>query len=288
MYFWLIQIIFNLQNCYMIAVMTMCLKKRFANASVWMYILVFEACMCIPAYYRFSLPIYSEKYAIVYYSMQIYLLLFCLLGYRDSIWKKLLWLVSYMCIASLFESSMNYIFENAFGVSLQYNWKCKEDLIFFIITNLVLFTFTIIPIMLWRKSLISISGRTRVILPLILMPVSQLAMFAYTMDTENRMIIYMPSAIYWVFALCFIADAVFVFFLIRQEEVSAVKLRLREIEHAWELEKIAYEDLQKREQELSKIRHDIKNQITVMYSLIEAGDVERADELRRELLSQIQ
>ncbi|MBQ9766245.1 MAG: hypothetical protein IJW18_08615 [Lachnospiraceae bacterium] len=288
MYFWLIQIIFNLQNCYMIAVMTMCLKKRFANASVWKYILVFEACTCVAAYCRFSLPVNSEIYTMVYWYMSVFLVVFCFLGYRDSVWKKLLWLISYLCIASLIESVCVFSLKDIIGIELQYNWRSKEDLTFIIITNLVLFTVTIIPIMLWRRSLISISGKTRVILPLILMPVSQAAMLDYVLDAEHRYGIYMQNAIYWVLALCFIADAVFVFFLIRQEEVSAVKIRLREIEHAWELEKIAYEDMQKREQELSKIRHDIKNQITVMYRLIEAGDVERADELRRELLSQIQ
>lgn len=287
MYLWLILIIFNLQNCYMVAVMCMCLRKRFEKASVWAYIAVFEALTFIPSYIRYTKDMYTTEYMVVYYLMQITMILFLVIGFRDSVWKKVLWLIAYLCVATLCELFAGGLLTVFFGIELQGTWDGSVDLIYMVWANLVLFVCTIIPIIWWKRRKISIGDHARLFVPMILLALSQSAMLNYLLDARNRYDVELPKESYGIFSLCVIADAVFLLLLVRQQEIHEVNKKVQELEDAWELEKAYYAELEKKEEALSVVRHDLKNQLAVMYKLVEMGDVKRVKEMKEELVKQL-
>ena len=62
---------------------------------------------------------------------------------------------------------------------------------------------------------------------------------------------------------------------------------VRELQHAMELEKVHYEQIEARREEMAKLRHDYNNVITSVMYLIENGKTEEAREIMRDLSERI-
>ena len=72
-----------------------------------------------------------------------------------------------------------------------------------------------------------------------------------------------------------------------QEEQQQMMEEVRELQHAMELEKVHYEQIEARREEMAKLRHDYNNVITSVMYLIENGKTEEAREIMRDLSERI-
>ena len=72
-----------------------------------------------------------------------------------------------------------------------------------------------------------------------------------------------------------------------QEEQQQMMEEVRELQHVMELEKVHYEQIEARREEMAKLRHDYNNVITSVMYLIENGKTEEAREIMRDLSERI-
>ncbi len=72
-----------------------------------------------------------------------------------------------------------------------------------------------------------------------------------------------------------------------QEERQRMMEEVKELQHAIELEKIHYEQIEARREEMAKLRHDYNNVITSVMYLIENGKMDEAREIMKDLSERI-
>ncbi len=103
------------------------------------------------------------------------------------------------------------------------------------------------------------------------------------------------GAVYFMFSciLLIMVSVVVMLFLSRSEKKTAQKEQQRmmeevkELQYAMELEKVRYEQIEARREEMAKLRHDYNNVITSVMYLIENGKTDEARAIMKDLSERI-
>jgi len=88
-------------------------------------------------------------------------------------------------------------------------------------------------------------------------------------------------------SLCFISNVVLLIVMLEQDKKTLLQDELRETRHAMELEQSHYREVEKRREELTKIRHDFNNQLAVISQLINTGEDSSAQDMINTLSKEI-
>jgi len=106
-----------------------------------------------------------------------------------------------------------------------------------------------------------------------ILPISQfITVYSFVFSTWS---------IFWLLGvlISIIASLVLLVYTISQEKKTALEEELRETRHAMELENFHYLEVEKRREELAKIRHDFNNQLASIGQLIKSGNEESAQNM---------
>ena len=76
--------------------------------------------------------------------------------------------------------------------------------------------------------------------------------------------------------------------LFHQSEKDAMKVEMQEIRHLSELEQAHYQEIEKRREEMAKIRHDYNNQLASVRFLLRSGKIEESDQMLAALSERIE
>lgn len=86
---------------------------------------------------------------------------------------------------------------------------------------------------------------------------------------------------------CFVADVAILCFVLSNEKRATIEADLEESKRRLELEQARYEEVEKRSEELAKIRHDLNNQLMSVVQLVRVGENAVAGEIVEALTGEI-
>jgi len=101
--------------------------------------------------------------------------------------------------------------------------------------------------------------------------------------------IYQLSSQVWTFgiALSITAQAMLLRMLISLEKKAALEQELKDVRHTMELEQLHYQAVEKRREELARIRHDFNNHLAAIGRLVAEGEEQDAQQMIRRLAEDI-
>ncbi|MDR1438900.1 MAG: hypothetical protein LBJ10_02465 [Clostridiales bacterium] len=88
-------------------------------------------------------------------------------------------------------------------------------------------------------------------------------------------------------AISLAASVAILFYALSQDKRAAIEAELRETKRAMELEQARYGEIERRGEELAKIRHDFNNQLASIVQLVRAGEGGTAQEIISALSEEI-
>ena len=206
--------------------------------------------------------------------------------YRDAIWKKIVSAMLTLCANVFGDALMIFIF---YFVNPSYLEEVTEiDAhvnIMAVSAQAVLLVVYMCFLQLWN--LIRNRHLIKGYLPLLLLPISQ-GFFSVWADLseENRASSYSIAFFLGAF-LGFCLDIYWMYELLYRSRRTEAERKLKEMQHIMELENIHYQEIESKREEVSKIRHDINNQILAARHLISEGDTERSEHMLDQLLEQV-
>lgn len=83
------------------------------------------------------------------------------------------------------------------------------------------------------------------------------------------------------------AEMALLYYTVVQEQKDAIADELKEVLHLLELERVYYNSVEERQKELSKIRHNLNDQLSEILLLLNQGEEEDAQRMIRSLVDQI-
>lgn len=101
----------------------------------------------------------------------------------------------------------------------------------------------------------------------------------FSSDTSNSYIIYIGTSTFFFFAVMMV--------FLSQTEKKEIEKEMLELQNFMELEKVHYEQIEARREEMAKIRHDYNNVIHSILYLIENGKTEQSKKVLEELKERI-
>ena len=170
---------------------------------------------------------------------------------------------------------------------------------FYMLTFLALFLLVgFFSLKMWRRLLLK--SFQPLYLLFIALPMGQIYSFALVIHpnmgdlifgilinfTSNVGTLYYILAIFGIL-LCLASDLVLLVYAISQEKRTALEAELHEIRHHMALERSHYRELERRREELAKIRHDFNNQLASIGQLIRSGEKNAAQNLIDSLEAEI-
>ena len=218
--------------------------------------------------------------------MILIFIIFLILLYSDKLWKRLLLFLLVYTGEILADIACNEILQKI-GIQERITRNSKAFFQSMIIgTGLVIIILWTIAI-LWkclfqqkkRKILYSLIIAFMMIIQLVFMNRASRSM---ALDLEINI-----RHEYTIIGIsAFLSDFIFVLLIIEEKRNSKMNERLKELEYIQSLEAGHYYAIEEKEDELSKIRHDFKNQINTAYHLL-ALDKEQAEQLLKEMTNKL-
>jgi hypothetical protein len=84
-----------------------------------------------------------------------------------------------------------------------------------------------------------------------------------------------------------VASAAILYYVLSQDKRTAIDAELKETKRVMELEQARYCEMERRSEELAKIRHDFNNQLASIVQLVNAGEDSTAKEIISALMNEI-
>lgn len=89
------------------------------------------------------------------------------------------------------------------------------------------------------------------------------------------------------FIVMSVANIVYLHYISDTEEKNALRMKLRDMEYAHELEAAHYTGVEEKRYELAKLRHDLRNELSAVKNLISSGNSDNARELLNDIEKQL-
>lgn len=205
---------------------------------------------------------------------------------RGYLWQKVLFVILEVVCSFFAEMSVQIIWNDKFA---QYD-TLSLDMPFMLQMNVYIYMFlTILYVMclfLWRKVLRK-AYDLRVFLLFSVFPVSQILLVSSINDK-----IYTGITASGVITICgffigILSDIMLLYILLKQQSMQEMKVRILQMQMAWDAEHAHYEEIESRRNELAKIRHDLNDHFIVIKELLNSGENEKANEMLDTLIDYV-
>lgn len=206
--------------------------------------------------------------------------------FKGYLWQKISFVV--------FEVVLGFLAE--MGVQIMLNDRLTQydtmgfDIPLMLEMSVYVYLFTtIIYIMLlfiWRKVL-GHGYDSKVFLLFCMFPISQILLVAsinekiYSGITASGIIVILG------FVIGIISDILLLYLLLKQQNMQEMKMRIAQMQMAWDAEHTHYEEIESRRNELAKLRHDLNDHFIVIKDLLNSAEYEKANEMLDTLIDYV-
>ena len=249
------------------------LEPRWKNYPRWLLCIIFMLVSLPPGIVRSLCSEISLLFQVMGY-LQILIIFLFLFGCFSSVcWKKLLALLLYMINAHLAEGIILPLFELA-GIHYNSDFSSLEMFLLQTATCMIILVFSAVVVAVWNfvEKQRNISSGTWVFL---LFPFSQLLMIWNTAKSfwadESLAIPVIGGCM-----IGFLADILLFYVLMNYGEKAELRKQVQELNYMHALEEQHYQELQNRQEQMARIRHDFKNQMITSLHLIETDNRKQA------------
>lgn len=205
---------------------------------------------------------------------------------KGYLWQKILFVILEVVCSFFAEMCVQIIWNDKFA---QYD-TLSLDMPFMLQMNVYIYMFlTILYVMclfLWRKVLRK-AYDLRVFLLFSVFPVSQILLVSSINDK-----IYTGITASGVITICgffigILSDIMLLYILLKQQSMQEMKVRIVQMQMAWDAEHAHYEKIESRRNELAKIRHDLNDHFIVIKELLNSGENGKANEMLDTLIDYV-
>lgn len=205
---------------------------------------------------------------------------------KGYLWQKVLFVILEVVCSFFAEMCVQIIWNDKFA---QYD-TLSLDMPFMLQMNVYIYMFlTILYVMclfLWRKVLRK-AYDLRVFLLFSVFPVSQILLVSSINDK-----IYTGITASGVITICgffigILSDIMLLYILLKQQSMQEIKVRIVQMQMAWDAEHAHYEEIESRRNELAKIRHDLNDHFIVIKELLNSGENGKANEMLDTLIDYV-
>lgn len=205
---------------------------------------------------------------------------------KGYLWQKVLFVILEVVCSFFAEMCVQIIWNDKFA---QYD-TLSLDMPFMLQMNVYIYMFlTILYVMclfLWRKVLRK-AYDLRVFLLFSVFPVSQILLVSSINDK-----IYTGITASGVITICgffigILSDIMLLYILLKQQSMQEMKVRIVQMQMAWDAEHAHYEKIESRRNELAKIRHDLNDHFIVIKELLNSGENGKANEMLDTLIDYV-
>lgn len=260
------------------------LEPRWKNFSRWALCTGFVLVSLLPGIVRSLCGEISMLFRVMGYLQAVIIFLFLFGCFKNTWWKKLLAFLLYMINAHLAEGIVLPLFELA-GIQYNNDFASLEMFLLQTATCLVTLAFSAVLITFWNlaEKKRKIPSGTWVFL---LFPLSQLCMVwnaakSFWLD-ESLAIPVIGGCL-----IGFLADILLFYVVMNYGEKEDLKRQVQELKYIHALEEQHYQELQNRQEQIARIRHDLKNQMITTLHLIETDNRELAEILLEQLRAEL-
>lgn len=265
----------NLFNIYVVMTISFCLTPKYSRLrSLTVYLLI-------------SLFIYTIKLAsfdnqlvlsLSIFLIQLSLILFSLLAFTDSVFKKLI-VFSSILLGNIIAERVSLLILNAIA-SYEYALKpdTKEFAIAVILTFPVQIALNQTFLFFWKYAVYKKSALTIFVFPLVPMFQLLIVFFLFIPSILEGTAVNTPLIILCSI-IALLANIVLLYVILRRQEKKSIEAAFLELQEVYRMESEYYQTLEERHEELSKIRHDYNNHLAALYVLISSNKMEAANEL---------
>lgn len=205
---------------------------------------------------------------------------------KGYLWQKVLFVILEVVCSFFAEMCVQIIWNDEFA---QYD-TLSLDMPFMLQMNVYIYMFlTILYVMclfLWRKVLRK-AYDLRVFLLFSVFLVSQILLVSSINDK-----IYTGITASGVITICgffigILSDIMLLYILLKQQSMQEMKVRIVQMQMAWDAEHAHYEEIESRRNELAKIRHDLNDHFIVIKELLNSGENGKANEMLDTLIDYV-
>ena len=205
---------------------------------------------------------------------------------KGYLWQKVLFVILEVVCSFFAEMCVQIIWNDKFA---QYD-TLSLDMPFMLQMSVYIYMFlTILYVMclfLWRKVLRK-AYDLRVFLLFSVFPVSQSLLVSSINDK-----IYTGITASGVITICgffigILSDIMLLYILLKQQSMQEMKVRIVQMQMAWDAEHAHYEEIESRRNELAKIRHDLNDHFIVIKELLNSGENGKANEMLDTLIDYV-
>ena len=205
---------------------------------------------------------------------------------KGYLWQKVLFVILEVVCSFFAEMCVQIIWNDKFS---QYD-TLSLDMPFMLQMNVYIYMFlTILYVMclfLWRKVLRK-AYDLRVFLLFSVFLVSQILLVSSINDK-----IYTGITASGVITICgffigILSDIMLLYILLKQQSMQEMKVRIVQMQMAWDAEHAHYEEIESRRNELAKIRHDLNDHFIVIKELLNSGENGKANEMLDTLIDYV-
>ena len=205
---------------------------------------------------------------------------------KGYLWQKVLFVILEVVCSFFAEMCVQIIWNDKFA---QYD-TLSLDMPFMLQMSVYIYMFlTILYVMclfLWRKVLRK-AYDLRVFLLFSVFPVSQILLVSSINDK-----IYTGITASGVITICgffigILSDIMLLYILLKQQSNHHNKVRIVQMQMAWDAEHAHYEEIESRRNELAKIRHDLNDHFIVIKELLNSGENGKANEMLDTLIDYV-
>ena len=205
---------------------------------------------------------------------------------KGYLWQKVLFVILEVVCSFFAEMCVQIIWNDKFA---QYD-TLSLDMPFMLQMNVYIYMFlTILYVMclfLWRKVLRK-AYDLRVFLLFSVFLVSQILLVSSINDK-----IYTGITASGVITICgffigILSDIMLLYILFKQQSMQEMKVRIVQMQMAWDAEHAHYEEIESRRNELAKIRHDLNDHFIVIKELLNSGENGKANEMLDTLIDYV-
>lgn len=239
----------------------------------------------IPAFIRDAHPA-SSLFDLMGNLQTVIMVSFLVIFFKDIWWKKALIFILSLGILSISEPLAMVILSYN-GISFSYSFDTYEMLMHQSLTYVITLIFYSIIGIVWKRVFDKQNSFNRNGIFLVF-PLSQLLLFweypqimLSAKDFANVIVLVLGVV------TTFIADIISFYVILSDSEKEAMKAQITELNHLREIEQQHFDDIEKQDQMIAKIRHDIRNQLSVISDLVRTKENEQAMEYLSRLLDNV-
>lgn len=248
----------------------MALEPRWEKAPRWSLAVGFTL-LCLPEAYLKITSMATPWFELLACLAYVTLMLYILIPFKDRLWKKFLLFILFSAITYISEILCKFLAGNT-DTSFDPSFNSPE-MVWMVATNTtVLIIFSALLLMIWNRF---VSQRTtpRRTMVFFIFPFSQLVtLYAFndTIPAEGSS----GGVVGSIGILAgFLADFILLYILVEQGQKEALAKQLQELETLHRVERIHYQAIEARREEMAKLRHDFNNQLVTAYHLAEQGEM---------------